>query len=485
MLPSPLGLLCLAVIAGAQDSSNSDSSSSSSVSSSRRSSSSNSRTNSDNQAPTFSFTNSFPLATGSVTSSVAITGGNLTYISATGQITRETSSSTQSSNGTISSNATATSNSQITRSSKSVDLVQITGGGASNATTTSRTSLTSSAPAPTNTVPCNGFPEFCNRQYSNITFVTAHNAAMVVPNNAASNQGYGIRTQLNDGIRMIQGQVHWSEQNQTLYNCHSSCDLLNAGPWENTLVTIREFLQDNPYEVVTMLIGNSDFQPVEKFVPAIQNAGLAPYLYEPQFVPQYRNQWPTIGQMILRNQRLVIFMDYDANQDSVPYILDEFTHMWETPFSPTDRDFPCTQQRPPDLNQTVAREQFMYLANHNLNQQIDLSAIGIDLGDDLLIPNTALLNVTNGEANQYGRLGAMSLNCTADWGRPPNFLLVDYYNIGSPDAGSVFDVAAQANGVVNTRPCCGTRQRSAATPALQSSSIALVAAVAFGVLISW
>lgn len=163
-----------------------------------------------------------------------------------------------------------------------------------------------------------------------------------------------------------------------------------------------------------MLIGNSDFQPVEKFVPAIQNAGLAPYLYEPQFVPQYRNQWPTIGQMILRNQRLVIFMDYDANQDSVPYILDEFTHMWETPFSPTDRDFPCTQQRPPDLNQTVAREQFMYLANHNLNQQIDLSAIGIDLGDDLLIPNTALLNVTNGEANQYGRLGAMSLNCTGE-----------------------------------------------------------------------
>jgi hypothetical protein len=105
-------------------------------------------------------------------------------------------------------------------------------------------------------------------------------------------------------------------------------------------------------------------------------------------------------------------MDYDANQESVPYILDEFTHMWETPFSPTDQDFPCTQQRPPDLNQTVARDQFMYMANHNLNQKIDLSSIGINLGDDLLIPNTAELNLTNGQANQFGQLGAMASNCT-------------------------------------------------------------------------
>jgi hypothetical protein len=206
--------------------------------------------------------------------------------------------------------------------------------------------------------------------------------------------------------------VQWSEANQTLYNCHTSCDLLNAGPWEDTLVTIRNFLQDNPYEVVTVLIGNSDFVDVEKFVPAITNSGLLDYVYEPTYVPQYRDQWPTLGQMILRNQRVVFFMDYDADQARVPYIMDEFTHMWETPFSPQDRDFPCTQQRPPDLNQTVARNQYMYMANHNLNQRIDLSSVGIDVGDDLLIPNTALLNVTNGQANQYGRLGAMSLNCT-------------------------------------------------------------------------
>jgi len=40
-----------------------------------------------------------------------------------------------------------------------------------------------------------------------------------------------------------------------------------------------------------------------------------------------------------------------------------------------------------------------------------------------------------------------------DWeGRPPNFLLVDFYNRGN---GSVFEVAAKMNNVTYNRPCCG------------------------------
>jgi len=42
--------------------------------------------------------------------------------------------------------------------------------------------------------------------------------------------------------------------------------------------------------------------------------------------------------------------------------------------------------------------------------------------------------------------------CIADWDRPPNFLLVDYYNEGN---GSVFEVAAQMNNVTYNRKCCG------------------------------
>ena len=77
--------------------------------------------------------------------------------------------------------------------------------------------------------------------------------------------------------------------------------------------------------------------------------------------------------------------------------------MWETPFSPTDINFPCTEQRPPGLNTTDA-EGRMYLANHNLNTEISLA------GTSILVPNTVMINQTNG-LNGTGSLGLMANSC--------------------------------------------------------------------------
>lgn len=72
------------------------------------------------------------------------------------------------------------------------------------------------------------------------------------------------------------------------------------------------------------------------------------------------------------------------------------------------------------------------------------------------------------------------------WGRPPNFLLVDYYNVGpegdnSPD---VFDVAATVNGVTYTLDCCGNggQDESGAAKEMKMSLGALVVAIGFAVL---
>jgi hypothetical protein len=208
-------------------------------------------------------------------------------------------------------------------------------------------------------------------------------------------------------------------------NCHTSCDLLNAGPWQDSLEIVANWLRTHPYDVVTWLIGNSDFVDVEKYVPAIQNSGLAPYLYEPEYVPQHRDQWPTLAEMIISGKRMVFFMDYKANQKKVPYIMDEFSHIWETPFSPTNPAFPCTQQRPPKLKEEKARDQYMYMANHNLNVAVDISSLmgSADLRvtgtsqrqeSALLIPNTAQINHTNGQYDKYGMMGAMLENCTGE-----------------------------------------------------------------------
>ncbi|MCJ1295176.1 hypothetical protein MMC34_006738 [Xylographa carneopallida] len=308
---------------------------------------------------------------------------------------------------------------------------------------------TPSVPSVRSNIPCNGYSELCYRQYSNITYIGAHNSPFDIPSNLASNQDYGVIEQLNDGIRMLQGQTH--VVNDTIYFCHTSCALLNAGTAEAYFTNVTTWLAAHPNDVVTILIVNSDNVSVKNFTVPLVSSGLSVYAYIPPLIPMSLTDWPTLGELILKNQRAIIFMDSGANQTTVPYILDEFSQMWETPFDPTNQTFSCTVQRPPGISNAQAMER-MYLANHNLNTPLNL------LGDTILVPDTALLNETNA-ASGYGSLGLAAANCAATWGRPPNFLLVDYYNGGN---GSVFDVAAQLNSVTQTTnsSCCGTSQKS-------------------------
>ncbi|KAG9750928.1 PLC-like phosphodiesterase, partial [Aureobasidium melanogenum] len=432
---------------------------------------------------------------GSETSSAVFTGGKFSYASVgTQQITASTlyadKSSTSSTSRTGSSTGTDTATTtSASKGSTSIATLLVGGGGIVtqsiiNGTVTlsshlnsTRTSSaagtgTSSSAKPTNTTPCNNYPEFCDRQYGNITEICAHNSAFDKPGNLASNQDRTITVQLNDGIRMIQGETHYV--NGSIWSCHTSCDLLNAGPYLDELNTVGDWVRDHPYDVVTILIVNSDFIEPGNYSEVLQQSNLADYLYEPPYIPMRLDQWPTLSELILSQKRVIVFMDYNADQTKYPYILDEFTHIWETPFSPTDRAFPCDTQRPPNLNQETARNQLMYLANHNLNTDVSL------FGQNILIPNSAELNVTNAATIEYGSLGLANQNCTAMWNRPPTWLLVDYYDVGK---GSVFEVAATANGVTYNRPCCGATSTSAASN-VKGSAVALLVALAAALVMS-
>lgn len=210
---------------------------------------------------------------------------------------------------------------------------------------------------------------------------------------------------------LVQGETHYV--NNTIYSCHSSCDLLNVGTFESELATVASWVEEHPYDVVTILIVNSNYVNVNNYTAPLMNSGLGPYLYYPPKVPMRVSDWPTLGEMILTGKRVVVFMDYEANQSEVPYILDQFSQMWETPFSPVDSNFPCTIQRPPSLD-TNASEDYLYLANHNLNVEITLGSLSI------LIPNSADLNQVNAVSGNAS-LGLMANSCrskfTQWWGR--------------------------------------------------------------------
>lgn len=336
-------------------------------------------------------------------------------------------------------------------------------------------SATETGSLPINTQPCNNYIEFCERKYSNITVVGCHNSPFVREGSSAANQQLDVIHQLNDGVRFLQAQIQWPTDGSNVpHFCHSSCDMLDAGPITEWLTTVREWVDEHPYDVVTILLGNGNYSQPGLYAPYIEESGILKYAYRPPFVPMALDDWPTLSEMILKGKRVVMFLDYEANPTEYPWLLDEFSQLWESPFDPVDNTFPCVVQRPPDLSEESARNR-LYLLNHNLNAEFNL------FGATILVPAVSVLNVTNGETGE-GSLGNSTAGCVAAWGRPPNILNVDYYNFGTPE-GSVFKVAAAFNNVTYNGSCCGkfvSEGAGVAAPAL----VALGMAVAFSVLMS-
>ncbi|KAK4055629.1 hypothetical protein OIV83_000175 [Microbotryomycetes sp. JL201] len=277
---------------------------------------------------------------------------------------------------------------------------------------------------------CNGYSEFCSRQYSKVSMIGAHNSYAISPGNIAANQNYTVKTQLDNGVRMLQVQGHMNDGE--LHLCHTSCLLLDAGKFSDYLSTVKSWLDDNKNEVITILMVNSDGIEASVWAQAYSDSGLASYAYQPSSVPVAYDSWPTLQEMIDSGKRVVNFLAQGADMSTAPYLLDEFTHMWETPFSQTDPSFPCTVDRV-----TGDYQGKMYLINHNLNVNKTL------LGQTIPVPAVNELAQTNA-ATGTGSLGAQAQTCETNWGYKPTFTLVDYYDVGD---GSVFQYAASLNGV--------------------------------------
>ncbi|KAF8594798.1 PLC-like phosphodiesterase [Ceratobasidium sp. AG-I] len=277
---------------------------------------------------------------------------------------------------------------------------------------------------------CNGYSELCSKTYGNVTYIGAHNSYAVGSNNLAANQDYDVTQQLKDGIRLLQLQAHL--QNGAIRLCHSSCLLLDGGLLSDYLKKVKTWLDANANEVVSILIVNIDNQPAASFAAAYQTANMVDLSYAPETVAVTADQWPTLGTLIDTGKRVVSFMDNGADASAAPYLIDEFSNIWETAFDVTDPSFPCT------LNRTAGTaDGKLGLSNHFLDTYASI------VGVQSLVPDKASLNTTNA-ASGAGSLGEEAKTCLALNNKQQTFFLVDYYNYG---LGSVFEVAASANGV--------------------------------------
>lgn len=289
---------------------------------------------------------------------------------------------------------------------------------------------------------CNNSPDLCSRQYNNITHLGAHDSPFVRDSttsySTSGNQFYNSTVQLEAGVRLLTAQVH--SQNGEWRLCHSSCDLLDAGTLSNWLGEVKSFMDDNPNEVVTILLVNSDGASASDLAAQYEAAGVDSYSYVPSSASA-STTWPTLQSLISSNTRLINFVASLDDNAAAPYLLDEFTYVFENAYENSQfSDFSCTPNRPSGLSSGSTGGR-MALMNHFLYSN---QAFGIQS------PDVGNITTTNAPGNSTGMLGMHLGQCTREYGgTQPTFVLVDFFNVG-PAVDSVDALNGVSNPVGRT-----------------------------------
>jgi len=245
---------------------------------------------------------------------------------------------------------------------------------------------------------CNGSIDLCSKQYNEVAYLTTHNAfnsdedGLLFPN-----QSYNIASQLNDGIRGLMIDVYNHFGTPTAYH---SLFMLGTIPLSDIFNDIKTFLDNNPNEVVTIIL--ECYVTANDIEDEINQSGLSNYLYT------HNTAWPTLQSMIDNDNRLVIFSDVDdagSSQNWYHYIWD---YAVETHYSVgTINDFTCDFNRGDPLND-------LFIFNHFVTDA--------NLGYGLYTESNDV------NANPF--FIARVLNCQNQTNKFPNFVTVDYYELG-------------------------------------------------------
>ncbi|KAL9538105.1 hypothetical protein MBANPS3_011191 [Mucor bainieri] len=272
---------------------------------------------------------------------------------------------------------------------------------------------------------CNGGIDLCNRSYGDIAHLITHDSYALTPNIAAT-QDYNIIDQLNDGVRGIKLSAVPSIGNpEVIHLCHTFCGVLDAGLVSDTLNNISQWLKDNPKEIVTIMWNNLYNFKATQLAAAYETSEIMPFIYL-----HNNTAWPTLQEMIDTGKRLVNFVDAEADATQVPWLMDQFSHVFETPYDNVDVDsFNCNVDR---IAKDAEPHNMMYVMNHFIYGVIEMGALKIE------IPFKEKATLTNAKES----ISKHASNCTSVFQKKPNFVEVDFYTIGD-----ALSVVSDLNGV--------------------------------------
>jgi hypothetical protein len=261
-----------------------------------------------------------------------------------------------------------------------------------------------SGPAP-EPQPCNGSPVLCDRAFDEVAYVTTHNAyANAADGFAGPNQENDVPTQLERGARALMLDVYDLGGEVVQYH---GIQALGVRPLRETLLELKDFLDANPREVVSLIF--ESYVPGEMLAAEFDAVGLTEMAHSQ--VPG--EAWPTLGAMIEGGARLVVFTDSGGGARS--WLHPVWNHAFETHYSFAEpEDFDCAPNRGDPAHP-------LFILNHFLTQTLGSAALAEQVNYNPLLEERVA-------------------RCASENDAFPNFITVDFENIGD-----VYDVVAQWN----------------------------------------
>ena len=242
---------------------------------------------------------------------------------------------------------------------------------------------------------CAGSERLCERRYDEVSFATAHNAMSSEEEGfAGPNQKFKLSRQLAQGIRGFMLDVYSFEGK--LYLCHVFCEL-GKRPLVEALNELRVFLELNPGELLTLQL--ESYVTGAEIAADFEAAKLTPFaVVQPKDTP-----WPTLGELVKANKRLVVFAEKGGG--SPDWYMELYAYSWETNYHFEKKSqFSCTINRGDKKNA-------LFTLNHFLTAPVASPELAAQVN-----PNPCLID----RARQ----------CQAESGRLPNFVAVDFTSVG-------------------------------------------------------
>jgi hypothetical protein len=293
---------------------------------------------------------------------------------------------------------------------------------------------------------CNGSRDLCGLRLNEAVFAGTHNSfsAADSPGWYIANQRRTIGRQLRDGIRLFLIDPHWgvatsgrhvrtdfqtegrdrnkvaralppdtlraaerlagsvglghiSGRKRDVWLCHTVCEL-GATRMVDALEEMREFLDRQRREVVILFI--EPYISPRQIAKVFERAGLDRYV-----ASLARDEpLPTLGELVRENRRVVVFTEKDAD-GSVPWYLDGFSFVQDTPLKAEQREqLSCRRER-------GTADSPLLMLNH---------------WADLFPPRLR----ANRPFQEKSFILKRARRCGRRRGLPVNFIAVDYYDQG-------------------------------------------------------